>query len=334
MTHKKRILVTGGAGYIGSHAVRALLKSNKFKVVVIDDLSTGHQKNIPKNVEFINANLSDINKHDKEIKKIDAVMHFAAYSIVGESFNEPLKYWRNNVGGTTALLEYMKKHNIKNIIFSSTAAVYGEPNNCETISENDQTNPINPYGATKLACEMMIRNCFINNQFSAIILRYFNVAGWDLKNCGELHNPETHLIPIALEVVENIRPALTIYGTNYNTKDGTCIRDYIHISDLINAHMLSLNICLNSKSYFDTFNLGSGEGYSILDIINTIEKVTNKKMKTIKGKRRDGDPPVLVTGINKAFNYLKWRPKKSLEDIISDAWEWTKIKQLKEGSNE
>ncbi|MGB9781255.1 UDP-glucose 4-epimerase GalE [Caldanaerobacter sp.] len=318
------ILVCGGAGYIGSHAVYSLLKRNE-KVVVVDNLATGHSESVLGGKLYI-GDLGDEDFLDKVFSEndIEAVMHFAASSLVGESVENPFKYYENNVCGTLSLLKAMKKHGVKKIVFSSTAAVYGEPERIP-IKEEDKTEPTNPYGETKLAIEKMLKWADAAYGIKYVALRYFNVAGaLETGEIGEDHSPETHLIPIVLQVALGKRDKVMIYGDDYPTKDGTPIRDYIHVMDLVDAHILALEK-LRKENKSDVYNLGNGEGFTVKEVIEVARKVTGHPIPAEVTGRRPGDPAVLVASSEKAMKDLGWRPKyASLEGIIESAWMWHK----------
>jgi len=318
------ILVVGGAGYIGSHMVKELLKA-KYNVITLDNLSTGHRELLPGGL-FIEGSLGDVKLLDRifSTHRIDAVMHFAAYSLVGESVATPLKYYRNNVAETIELLYAMIQHNIKCFIFSSTAAVYGEPHQVP-ITENHPCTPTNPYGATKLAVERMLWDCDAAHGLKFIALRYFNAAGADKSALiGERHEPETHLIPMVLKVAAGEHENVKIFGTDYPTADGTCIRDYIHVSDLSMAHLLALELLLGGGKSA-VFNLGSSKGYSVHEVIEVARMVTGKSIPEIETERRSGDPAILVASSDKIREDLGWEPHfQQLETIINTAWNWHK----------
>jgi len=317
-----KILVTGGAGYIGSHAVRILLQDN-YKVVVYDNLINGHKESLPAEAELIVGDLNDKEKLDKLFKKnnFDAVMHFAAFIEVGKSMKNPANFYRNNVANTLNLLEAMVKNNVKKIIFSSTAALFGYPDEIP-IKEETKKNPVNVYGRTKFIIEQMLSDFDTAYGLKFISLRYFNASGADF-GIGEDHNPETHLIPLVLQVALGKRDSIKIFGTNYPTKDGTCIRDYIHVTDLADAHMLALKKLLSiDKSNY--YNLGNGDGYSVKEIIEVARKITGHPIPAIKSERRVGDPAVLVADSTKIQKELGWKPKYNLKAIIKSAWEWHK----------
>lgn len=308
-----RVLVTGGAGYIGATAV-ALLIDAGYEVTVLDDLSTGHADALPTNVKFIQGSLLNDADLDKALEGCDAVMHFAAKSLVGESVEKPELYEKVNVGGSKALLAKMKEHGISKIVLSSTAATYGEPKRVP-ISENDEPAPKNPYGATKLEIDRMVSA----SGFSAISLRYFNVAGALKSRNGwlaERHNPETHLIPNVLRATADA--PVKIFGTDWPTEDGTCIRDYIHVVDLIDAHIKALENLPEGKH--EIINLGSGDGYSVKEVIAAAEKAVGASIPAVASERRAGDPAVLIADISKAKNFLKWQPTRGIEVMVSDTW--------------
>lgn len=316
------ILVLGGAGYIGSHFVKKALEANN-QIIVIDNLSTGHKKSLPQNIKFYQGDVRDEKFMDNVFKKekIDACVHFCAFSLVGESMKDPLKYFDNNVIGAIKLVEAMVKHNIKKIIFSSTAAVYGSHDKMP-ITEDYSTEPTNPYGESKLFMEKIFKWSDLAYGLKYVSLRYFNVAGAASDGTiGEVHNPETHLIPIVLEVPLNKRDKLTIFGDDYKTKDGTCIRDYIHVEDLTEAHLLALDY-LNKGNESNIFNLGSQTGYSNLEILNTAKKVTEKPIPVVIGDRRPGDPDMLIASNQKAKEVLRWEIKRDIKQIISTAWQF------------
>ena len=320
-----RILVLGGAGYIGSHTALELVKAGN-EVVIADNLVTGYRKAIPKGAKFYEGDLRDFDFLNKlfQQEKIDAVIHFAAYSLVGESVTNPLKYYDNNLYGTKVLLEAMVKNNVGKIVFSSTAATYGEPENIP-ILESDRTCPTNPYGETKLAMEKMFKWTAEAHGLRYVSLRYFNACGADESGTiGEAHNPESHLIPLILQVPNGKRETIFIYGTDYDTLDGTCIRDYIHVTDLAQAHILAVKYLANGGKS-DIFNLGNGVGYSVREVIETARKVTGHPIPATETSRRAGDPARLVASSEKAKKILGWTPvHDSLEEIIASAWKWHK----------
>lgn len=319
------ILVCGGAGYIGSHAVRALLESKK-EVIVLDNLQTGHVDAIPEEVKLALGDLRDIEFLNRVFKenKIEGVIHFAADSLVGESMTNPAKYFENNVMGTMNLLNTMKKYSVNKIVFSSTAATYGEPKNIP-ILESDETNPTNPYGESKLMVEKLLKWYDYAYGIKYTALRYFNVAGaYATGEIGEDHNPESHLIPIILQVALGKREKIAIYGDDYETPDGTCIRDYVNVMDLVDAHILALDR-LQRGEESTIYNLGNGEGFSVKEVIEVARKVTKHEIPAEISPRRAGDPAKLVASSEKAMKELKWKPKNSsLENIIETAWKWHK----------
>lgn len=319
------VLICGGAGYIGSHNVRAFLNHGE-EVIVIDNLFTGHKSSLPENVKFYEGDIRDGNILDEIFhdNQIEAVIHFCAFSLVGESVEQPLKYFNNNVGGMINLLESMQKNNVKKIVFSSSAAVYGEPEKIPIV-ETDMTNPTNPYGESKLIMEKMMKWVSSRYDIRYVSLRYFNVAGaWHDGSIGEDHKHETHLIPIILQVPLGKRKHVTVYGDDYPTFDGTCIRDYVYIEDLANAHLLALEYLRNGGES-QIFNLGSGDGYSVMQMINAARKASGQDIPVEIGPRRAGDPARLVAESKKAREILKWEPKVTkMEDIIATAWLWHK----------
>ena len=318
-----RLLVLGGAGYIGSHTALELIKKGH-EVVVVDNLVTGYVKAVPEKATFYQGDIRDFDFLDDLFKKekIDAVIHFAAYSLVGESVKNPLKYYDNNLYGTKVLLDAMIKNDIKKIVFSSTAATYGEPENIP-ILETDRTCPTNPYGETKLAMEKMFHWASKAHGLSYVSLRYFNACGADATGqIGEAHNPESHLIPLVLQVPNGKRESVSIYGTDYDTPDGTCIRDYIHVTDLAEAHILAVEY-LAKGGESNIFNLGNGVGYSVREVIETARRVTGHPIPATEVPRRAGDPARLVASGEKAKNILGWEPKiKQLDEIVESAWKW------------
>ena len=323
------ILVTGGAGYIGSHMALKLLENNE-KVVVFDNFSTGHIETIETlmkegkdNFEFFEGDLLNLNDLNTLFKgrNIEAVIHFAAFSLVEESTKNPAKYYKNNVTGSINLLDAMHKYNVNKIVFSSTAATYGEPEEIP-IKETSLQNPVNPYGTSKLTVEKIMDDYDRAYGIKSVRLRYFNVAGADSKcRIGENHNPETHLIPNILKSTFNNKKTFKIFGDNYNTKDGTCVRDYINVEDLINAHLLSLKYLL-AGGKTDFFNLGTNEGNSVKEIFDLCTKVTNKEIRFEIAQKRAGDPAVLIADNKKAEEILGWNPEKTLYDSIKSAYMW------------
>ena len=322
---KPTILVTGGAGYIGSHAVLALMNAG-YEVIILDNLVYGH-RDLVENVlkaELIVGDISDRTLLDKLFasRNIAAVMHFSAYAYVGESVTDPAKYYRNNVIGTVTLLEAMISASIKNFVFSSTCATYGVPHTVP-ITEDPSQNPINPYGATKLMVERILQDFDVAYGLKSVCFRYFNAAGADPTGLlGEDHQPETHLLPLVLMAALGKRDSVSIFGTDYPTPDGTCIRDYIHVTDLADAHILGLEYLLKGG---DTavFNLGNGQGFSVKEAIDTARVVTGREIKVVMSDRRPGDPPTLVGSSDKAKNILGWEPKyPALKEILTHAWKW------------
>jgi len=318
------ILVTGGAGYIGSHTVAELLEISE-NVVIVDNLEKGH-KDAVLGGKLCCGDLRDGEFLDKVFKEndIEAVIHFAAYSLVGESTGDPLKYYNNNVVSTLKLLTKMKEYGVKKIVFSSTAATYGEPE-VVPILESSRTFPTNPYGETKLAVEKALKWADSAYGIKYVSLRYFNAAGAHISGkIGEDHNPESHLIPLVLQVALGKRDNITIFGQDYETYDGTCIRDYIHVTDLAQAHILALKHLKNSGES-SIYNLGNGKGFSVKEVINIANEVTGQKIKTVVGDRRAGDPAILVASSDKIKSHLNWQPKHNdLKTIIETAWNWHK----------
>ncbi len=317
-----KFLVTGGAGYIGSHMVK-FLQNKSFQVDVIDNFSTGNRWAVN------NCSIYDIDLLDNNALNIilsqnnyNAVFHFAAKSVVNDSFVNEQEYYNNNVTASKNLLEAMLRNNVKNIIFSSSASVFGEVNS-NKIDENHPKVPINPYGKTKLIFEQILGETSKKLNLNAVILRYFNVAGADKSGkLGELHTPETHLIPIIFNNFTNERNVLNIYGNDHNTKDGTCVRDYIHVSDVVDAHYLAFNKIKSERGCLD-FNLGNGNGFSVLEIIRACEFVTKKKVNYKFVNKREGEPGHLVADSSKANNELSWVTRyKDIEEIIKSAWNW------------
>lgn len=319
------ILVLGGAGYIGSHTVKELCDAGE-NVVVADCLATGHKEAVNKKARFYKGDIRDGAFLDEIFtkEKIDVVMHFCAFSLVGESVVDPIKYYDNNMGGAIMLLKKMHEHGLNKIVFSSTAAVYGEPERVP-IMENDKTEPTNPYGETKLSMEKMFKWASKAYGINFVSLRYFNASGADQTGfIGEDHNPETHLIPLILQVPLGKREFISIFGTDYPTPDGTCIRDYIHVTDLAQAHILAAKYLMaGNKS--DIFNLGNGVGFSVKEVIETARKVTGHPIPAKEEGRRAGDPAQLIASSAKAREILGWKPEHdSLEEIIASAWKWHK----------
>ena len=319
-----KVLVLGGAGYIGSHTVYKLIEEGH-DVVVFDNLETGYIEAVHPQAKFYKGDLRNRAEIDKVLDNetgIDAVIHFAANSLVGESMVNPLKYYDNNVYGTKVLLESLLAHGIKNIVFSSTAATYGEPLQTP-ILESDPTVPTNCYGETKRAMERMFYWTELAHGIKYVSLRYFNACGAHVNgNIGEAHNPESHLIPIILQVANGTRDHISVYGTDYDTFDGTCIRDYIHVTDLAQAHILACKYLLDGGKS-DIFNLGNGVGFSVKEVIEKAKEVTKKEIKVVLEGRRAGDPAVLVASSDKAKKILGWKPAyNDLGTIIDTAWKW------------
>lgn len=319
----KNILVTGGAGYIGSHAAAELLDSG-YSVVVIDSLENGFMKLVDKRAKFYHGNVQDSNMMDKIFteNKIDAVMHFAGYIKVPESVVEPNKYYMNNTYTVMCLLESMRKNNIKNIVFSSTAAVYGDVKEPEPVDENHSKNPINPYGMSKLMSERIIMDCAEAYGLNYSIFRYFNVGGAHEKHeIGQMGEGITALIPLILKAAKGTIPKLSIYGNDFNTKDGTGVRDYIHVVDLVRAHILSLKKLEENTS--GIYNLGNGSGFTVLEMLNAAKEVTKINIPAEITSRRPGDPPCVIASSKKAIAELGWKPHyTNVKDIIRTAWEW------------
>jgi UDP-glucose 4-epimerase len=324
---KPTILVTGGAGYIGSHAVLALQQSG-YGVVVLDNLVYGHREIVERSLkaELIVGSTDDRPLLDQIFASHDiaAVIHFAAYAYVGESVTDPAKYYRNNVVGTLTLLEAMLAASIKNFVFSSTCATYGVPKTIP-IPEDHPQAPINPYGASKLMVERILADFSAAYDLKSVYFRYFNAAGADPDGLtGEDHDPETHLIPLVLLTALGKREAISVFGTDYPTPDGTCIRDYIHVTDLATAHVLGLEYLLKGGST-EVFNLGNGSGFSVKQVIESAEQVTGRSIKVVEGDRRPGDPPALVGSSDKARQVLGWQPQyPDITEILTHAWKWHK----------
>jgi UDP-glucose 4-epimerase len=320
------ILVVGGAGYIGSHMVKAL-NDAAYDVIVFDNLSTGSAE-LLLGGPFIQGQLADARLLDQVFAEhaVDAVMHFAAFSLVGESVTDPIKYYHNNVAATAVLIQAMIKHGVRNFIFSSTAAVYGEPH-YSPIDEAHPCKPTNPYGATKLAVERMLRDCSSAYDFNFVSLRYFNAAGADPSGTiGEMHDPESHLIPLLLSVANGDMDEIKIYGNDYDTADGTCVRDYIHVNDLAAAHLLALQkIMADARS--GTYNLGNSRGYSVMNVLEVARKITGQAIPARLEDRRAGDPAILIADSGKIRKDLNWTPQfESLEAIVETAWNWHRQK--------
>ena len=319
------ILVLGGAGYIGSHTVKALCDEG-VDTVVADNLSTGYAAAVDKRARFYKGDISDQAFLNALFNKehIDGVIHFAAYSLVGESVSNPLKYYENNLSGTRVLLEAMVAHKIDKIVFSSTAATYGEPERMP-IDERDRTCPTNPYGETKLAMEKMFYWTAKAHGLRYVSLRYFNACGADESGeIGEAHAPESHLIPLILQVPNGQRAHISVFGSDYPTKDGTCVRDYIHVTDLAQAHILAMRYLANGQES-NIMNLGNGVGFTVQEVIETARRVTGHAIPAVISPRREGDPAQLIASSEKAKQVLGWRPQHAeLEEIIASAWNWHK----------
>lgn len=317
------ILVCGGAGYIGSHMVYRLIEDG-YSVCVIDNLSTGYRKAVHEKAKFYEGDIRDSQLLDLVFceNKINTVIHFAASSQVGESVKKPLMYYDNNVSATMKLVKSMLKHNVYNIVFSSTAAIFGQVD-VMPITENEEKKPTSPYGETKLAIEKMLQWTSEVTPLKYVALRYFNVAGAHHTSViGEAHDPESHLIPIVLQVALGEREHISIFGDDYNTPDGTCVRDYIHVEDLVDAHVLSMEY-IEETGNSDVFNLGNGKGFSVKEIVDASRAVTQKEIIAKKGERRPGDPDNLVASSEKIKKVLQWEPKyKSINQIIDTAWQW------------
>ncbi|GAA1131180.1 MULTISPECIES: UDP-glucose 4-epimerase GalE [Streptomyces violaceusniger group] len=318
---QKKYLVTGGAGYVGSVVAAHLLEAGH-RVTVLDDLSTGHRAGVPEGAEFIEGRIQDAAKWLDP--SYDGVLHFAAFSQVGESVVNPEKYWVNNVGGTTELLAAMRDAGVRTLVFSSTAATYGEPDQVP-ITEDLPTAPTNPYGASKLAVDHMISGECAAHGLAAVSLRYFNVAG-AYGAYGERHDPESHLIPLVLQVAQGRREAISVFGDDYATPDGTCVRDYIHVADLADAHLLALGAAASGEHLI--CNLGNGNGFSVREVIETVRQVTGHPIPEIAAPRRGGDPAVLVASAERAKERLGWRPTRAdLAGIVADAWEFAQRRE-------
>ena len=329
MLVSRNILVSGGAGYIGSHACKALALSG-YTPISFDNLVYGHPWAVrwgPLEV----GDIADRSRLDEVIEKYQpsAVMHFAAYAYVGESVRDPGKYYRNNVAGSLTLLETVRDHNIDNLIFSSTCATYGIPDHVP-ISETHPQRPINPYGASKLMIERMLQDFEVAHGLRSISLRYFNAAGADPEGeIGEAHDPETHLIPLVLDAAAGKRPAITVFGDDYDTPDGTCIRDYIHVSDLADAHVLALK-ALETGAKTTAYNLGNGQGFSVREVIDSASRVTGRQVPFTLGQRRVGDPAALVGDATRAMQELGWRPQlHDIDTMIDTAWQWHNVHSAK-----
>lgn len=321
-----KILVLGGAGYIGSHTVYELIAANE-QVVIIDNLETGHKEAVHPDATFYQGDIRDRAFLDSVLEKekdIDAVIHFAANSLVGESMVNPLKYYDNNLCGTKVLLEALVAHGIDKVVFSSTAATYGEPERVPIV-ETDRTEPTNTYGETKLSMEKMFKWTSMAHDLRYVSLRYFNACGAIMSGqIGEAHNPESHLIPIILQVANHKREAINVFGKDYETKDGSCVRDYIHVLDLAQAHILAVKYLI-AGGESNIFNLGNGMGHTVLEVIEAAKKVTGEEIPVTLADRRAGDPTTLVASSEKAKAVLGWKPQHAdIEEIIDSAWNWHK----------
>jgi UDP-glucose 4-epimerase len=319
---KLNILVVGGCGYIGTHMVKALLEAGHHPIT-LDNLSTGHRELLPGG-DFIEGSIEDTALLEDIFAPghIDVVMHFAAFIEVGESVLDPLKYYRNNFSATTNLLGVIKRHDVKRFIFSSSAAVYGEPD-YTPIDEDHPLNPASPYGETKLWVEKMLAACDTAHGIKSICLRYFNAAGADESGTiGEWHGTESHLIPLVLEVARGARAHIKIFGTDYPTPDGTCIRDYIHVNDLVSAHLLAVEALMDGADS-RVYNLGNSRGLSVREVIETARRVSGRPIHVVESRRRPGDPAILVAGSSRIKSELNWQPRfENLEDIMQTAWNW------------
>jgi UDP-glucose 4-epimerase len=317
------VLVVGGAGYIGSHAAH-VLRRRGYEVIIYDNLSTGYRE-LAEGFELIVGDIADSAKLGNVLKRCDSVMHFAAHAYVGESVENPKKYFHNNVIAALSLLDAVMESRVRKFIFSSTCAVYGNPMKVP-ITEDNPRQPVNPYGATKLAFENALEAYSRAYGLKYVAFRYFNAAGADESgSIGERHEPETHLIPLVFQAIQGKRVALEIFGDDYSTRDGTCIRDYIHVTDLAEAHVLGLEYLSRAESI--AMNLGTGNGHSVHEVISTVEKVTGHKVPTHIGPRRAGDPAELVADPSLAEKLLNWKAKRSLEQIIGTAWTWAQKTQ-------
>jgi len=317
----EKVLVTGGAGYIGSHVVKELLRKD-YEVVVYDSLVEGHREFVPEGVGFVEGCLSDEMLLDKTFSEnnFDSVMHFAAFTSVEESVRNPKKFHDNNVMNGMNLLNACLRHNVMRFIFSSSAGVYGIPENLP-VEEDCDKNPVNPYGETKLVFEKLLESYDKSCGLKSVSLRYFNASGADDSlEIGEDHKPETHLIPLVLDAASGRRENIHVFGTDYNTHDGTCIRDYVHVSDLADVHILALENLLEREC----FNVGVGKGFSVKEVIDMCKKITGKYIKVIETERRLGDPAELYADSSKLKKEFGWEPKHDLKDIVQSAWDWHK----------
>lgn len=320
-----KVLVAGGAGFIGSHTVLALSEAGH-DIIILDDLSNGHADSVLSGT-LIEGSIADRDTLDAVFAEnaIDAVIHFAAFIEAGESVKAPMAFYENNVSGSLTLLQAMARHNVANIVFSSTAAVYGQRDDLDLLSEDTRKQPINPYGHSKWMVECMLRDMAATGAINAVALRYFNAAGSDPEGrIGERHEPETHLIPLILDAARGKRPNIKIFGTDYDTPDGTCIRDYIHVVDLARAHVLAVEGLLNQQQdtgSYDAMNLGTSKGYSVREVIDAAKQVTGIEFEVIEEARRPGDPAKLVADASKAGRVLGWQAKRSdLKTLLEDTW--------------
>jgi UDP-glucose 4-epimerase len=312
-----RTLVTGGAGYIGSVVAKQLIEAGH-EVVVLDDLSRGHAGALPAGAGHAAVSLLDAAALEQPLGGVEAVLHFAALALVAESVEHPERYWENNLIGTHNLLAAMRAQGVRKLVFSSTCATYGEPENVP-IPEDEPTAPVNSYGASKLAVDLMIRDECVAHGLAAASLRYFNVAGAS-GELGEDHRPETHLIPLVLQAAAGAREHISVYGTDYPTRDGSAVRDYIHVEDLGEAHLLALDAL--REGTHRVFNLGSGDGYTVREVVEAARRVTGREIPVREEARRAGDPPALVAANARAREELGWAPRRGLDEMIADAWAW------------
>lgn len=316
------IVVVGGAGYIGSHTARAL-RRHGYEVIIFDNLSTGHRV-LADGFELILGDIADEGKVTQVMRRADAVMHFAAHAYVGESVGNPRKYFQNNVTAGLTFLNAAVDTGVRNFVFSSTCAVYGAPLTIP-IAENTPREPVNPYGATKLFFENALEAYARAYGLSYAALRYFNAAGADESGeIGELHDPETHLIPLALAAASETGSELQVFGLDHPTPDGTCVRDYVHVNDIAEAHVLAVQHLLKGEKSV-TLNLGTGEGFSVKQVLACVHRVTRREVRWREAPRRNGDPPSLVADPSRAHQVLGWKPKRGLEEIVSTAWDWMKL---------
>ncbi|GAB3728141.1 UDP-glucose 4-epimerase GalE [Nocardiopsis nanhaiensis] len=317
-----KLLVTGGAGYIGS-VVTALLVEAGHEVTVLDVLSAGHRDAVPPGATLVEG---DVHRAAEVLDpSFDAVLHFAAKSLVGESVQEPGRYWANNVGGSLALLEAMRTHSVGSLVFSSTAATYGDPPSDAPLRESDPAVPTNPYGASKLAVDHMLAGWAEAHGLGAVSLRYFNVAGAH-RGCGERHDPETHLVPNLLRVATGEVPHASVFGTDYPTVDGTAVRDYLHVADLADAHLRALEHV--APGTHRVYNLGSGGGYTVRQVLAAVRQVTGHPVPVVDGPRRPGDPAVLVAANDRARRELGWEPLRTLDEMVADAWAFARGREV------